>query len=87
MDALGPKLGSADYKPVVDDIRKKLHSFTRAAEEFEPQPQRQTPRLLRVIVTRDDQKRERLKADGNGDVGFLRWECVEQMFPDIVWDT
>jgi len=72
VDALGPKLGSADYKPVVNDIRQQLRSSTRAAEKSESQPQRQTPRFLRIIATRDDQKRERLKADGNGDVGFLR---------------
>jgi len=34
MDALGPKLGSADYQLVADDIRKKLRSSTRAAEKF-----------------------------------------------------
>ena len=87
MDALGPKLGFADYQPVVDDIRKKLRSSTRAAKKFGSQLQRQTARSPRIIATRDDQKREWLKTDGNGDVGFLRWECVEQMFPDVVWDT
>ena len=79
-------LGSeADYKPLVNDIHQKLTSFTRAAEKFESQPQRQTPRFLRVIATRGDQKRGRLKADGNGDV--QGWECVEQIFPDVVWGT
>jgi hypothetical protein len=84
VDALGPKLGSADYEPEVNAIRQKLRSFSKAPEE---QSRRPTPRFLRIIATRDDKKRERLNAEKSGDVGFLRWECVDKIFPDVVWDT
>ena len=83
MDALGLKLGS-DYEPEVNAIRQKLRSSTKASEERSRRP---TPRFLRIIATRDDQKKERLNAEKSGDVGFLRWECVDEMFPDVVWDT
>jgi hypothetical protein len=84
VDALGPKLGSADYKPEVNAICQKLRSFSKAPEERSRRP---TPRFLRIIATHDDKKKERLNAEKSGDVGFLRWECVEKMFPDVVWNT
>ena len=84
MDALGPKLGSADYRPVVNAISGKLRSFSKAPEGG---PRRPTPRFLRIIATRDDKKREGLNAEKTADVGFLRWECVDRMFPNVVWDT
>lgn len=84
MDALCPKLGSADYKPEVNAIHQKLGGYSKAPEEWS---QRSTPRFLRIVATRDDQEKERLNAEKSGDVGFLRWECVEKMSPDVVWNT
>ena len=84
MDALGPKLGSADYEPEINTIRQKLCSYSKAAEEWS---RRSTPRFLRIIATRDDNERERLNPEKSGDMGFLRWEHVDQMFPDVVCDT
>ncbi len=87
VNALDPKLGSAEYKPSVDSLCKKLCSSTRTDQKFESQPQRQTPRYLRILATPDVQKGGMFKADPKGDVGVLRWEYVKQLFKNVMWDS
>jgi hypothetical protein len=72
--ALDSLLGSAVSKPFVDQLR----SPTSSDQTFASQPQRQTPRYLRVIASPEDERRQRLKAECKGDVGVLRWECMQQ---------
>jgi len=86
MAALVPKVGSAEYEPLVEGIRKKLCSSTKTDQKFVSQSQRSTPRYLRIIATRDAKRAASFKADSKGDVGVLRWECVDQLFEDVMWD-
>lgn len=85
------KLGPAEYNPLVSDqqLHPKTRSVTRQTEESASQPQRLTPKYLRIIATPNDHQREQLKAEwkGHSDVGVLRSECVEQYFPNVVWTT
>ena len=67
-------LGSAVSKSFVDKLRSSISSD----QTFASQPQRKTPRYLRVMVTPNDGQSQRLKAEWKGDVGVLRWECVQQ---------
>jgi hypothetical protein len=58
--------------------RSKLHSSTKQKLPF--QPQRQTPRFLRIIVAADDddgKQRHRLTVE-TGDVVMLKWDVVKQ---------
>jgi hypothetical protein len=87
MDALDVKLGPAEYEPSVSDQHPMTHSVTTRVEKSASQPQRLTPKYLRMIATPDDHQRERLKAEWKGDVGVLRSECVEWYFPKVVWTT
>ena len=87
LGALVPKVGSAEYKPLVDGIRKKLCSSTNTDNKFVSQSQRSTPRYLRIIATRDAKRAASFKADSKGDLGVLRWECVDQLFEDVMWDS
>jgi len=87
MKALDLKLGSPEYEPLVDNFCQRLRSFTKINEKLVSQPQRQTPRYLRIIATRDKQCAEQFKADSTGAVGVLRWELVEQLFGDVMWDS
>ena len=66
-------LGSAVSKPFVD----KLSSSISSDQTFASQPERKTPRYLRVIAASDDEQSQRLKAEWKADVGVLRWECVQ----------
>lgn len=87
LGALVPNIGSAEYKPLVDDIRKKLRSSTNTDNKFVSQSQRSTPRYLRIIATCDDKWIKLFKADSKGEVGVLRWQCVKQNFGDVMWDS
>jgi hypothetical protein len=87
MTALLPVLGSAECKPVVEGIRNKLRSSTKLDQKFAPQPQRSTPRFLRIIATRDKTRGISFKAGSKGDVGVLRWELVTDRFGDVMWDS
>ena len=68
-------LGSAEYKPVVDEYRQKLRSSTAFNQRFASQPTRKTPKYLRIIATKE--AHQRWKSECKGDVGVLRWELVE----------
>lgn len=83
MAALIPTVGLAEYKPLIADIR----SATKTDDQFASQLQRSTPRYLRIIATRDKKRAESFKADSKGDVGVLRWERVDQLFGDVMWDS
>jgi len=87
MAALVPKVGLAEYKPLIEGICKKLRSSPKKDHKFASQSQRSTPRYLRIIATRDKKWAELFKADSKGDVGVLRWEHVDQRFGDIMWDS
>jgi hypothetical protein len=80
MDVLKSMLGSAEYRPLVDDYRKKLGSSTAFDQRLASEPPRKTPKYLRIIATRDDERGQRLKAEWKGDVGVLRSDAVEQYF-------
>jgi len=69
-------LGPAEYNPVVDDFRKKLHSSTALNQRFASQPSQKTPKYLRIIATKE--AHEQWKSECKGDVGVLRWELVQQ---------
>jgi hypothetical protein len=84
MAALIPKVGLAEYKPLIEGICTKLRSTTKALAS---QLHRPTPRYLRIIATRDNKRVESFKADEKGDVGVLRWELIEQLFGDVMWDS
>ena len=77
-DVLELMLGLAEYKLLLDQLRKTLRSSTKFDQQFASQPPRQTPKYLRIIATRDDEQEKRLKAEWKGDVGVLQWEGVEQ---------
>lgn len=83
MTVLESMLGSAESKPLIDDYRQKLRSSTASSQKFASQPQRQTPRYLRIIATRDDNQKQRLKAEWKGDVGVMRWESVERYLGSV----
>ncbi|KAF8351495.1 hypothetical protein F5887DRAFT_211424 [Amanita rubescens] len=75
MDAMQSMLGYAEYKPVIEEYRKKLRSTTALNERFESQPSRKTPKYLRIIATR--QAHRRWESECSGDVGVLRYNLVE----------
>jgi len=85
--AFDAKLGLEEYQPSVSDQHPQTRSVTKKAEESASQPQRLTPKFLRIIATPNDHQRERLKAECKGDVGVLRSECVKLYFPNVVWTT
>jgi len=86
MAALEPLVGTAEFKPLVEGVRKKLRSSTIADQEFANKPTRLTPRFLRIIATRDENRLALFKAaDPNG--GVLKWCHVERLFGDVVWDS
>ena len=87
MTALLPLLGPAEYKPVVEAIHEKLRSSTKLDQKIASQSQRSTPRLLRIIATRDKTRGVSFKADSKGDVGVLRSELVTDRFGDVIWDS
>jgi hypothetical protein len=82
MDVLGLMLGSAEYKPIVDEYRMKLRSSTALNQQFASQPLRKTPKYLRIIATK--QAHQRWESECKGDVGVLRWELVEQYLGSTV---
>lgn len=53
MDVLELMLGSAEYKPVVDEYRKKLRSSTALNQQFASQPPRKTSKYLCIIATKE----------------------------------
>ena len=85
--ALDVKLGPEEYRPSVSDQYPKTRSVIKRVEESASQPQRLTPKYLRIIATPNDHQRDRLKAERKGDAGVLRWECVDLYFPNVVWAT
>ena len=87
MSALDVKLGPDEYEPLVSDRHPITRSVTKRVEESASQPQRLTPKYLRIIATPNDHQKDRLKAEWEGDVGVLRSECVKKYFPDVVWTT
>jgi hypothetical protein len=87
MGALIPKVGQAEYKPLIEGIRKKLRSNTETNHQFASQLQRATPRFLRIIATRDTRRIQSFKADSKGSVGVLRWNRIDQLFGDVMWDS
>ena len=87
MSALDVKLGPDEYEHSVSDRHPITRSVTKRVEGSASQPQRLTPKYLRIIATPNDHQKDRLKAEWKGDVGVLRSECVEQYFPHVVWTT
>jgi hypothetical protein len=87
LSALDAKLGPNEYEPSVSDQRPITRSITKKVENSASQPQRLTPRYLRVIATPNDHQKDRLEAEWKGDVGVLRSVCVERYFPNVVWTT
>ncbi len=77
--ALIPKVGLAEYKPLIEGIRQKLRSATTTDHQFASQLQRSTPRYLRIIATRDTKRAESFKADSKGDgsglISFSKMLC------------
>jgi hypothetical protein len=67
-------LGPGVYNPEVDEYCKKLRSATQAHGH---EPQRGTPRFLRVICNPDDQQPAPLGRDEK-DVVVMRREVMEQ---------
>ena len=70
-------LGPEVYGPAVEK-HYHLRSYISSGQTSPSQPSRQTPRYLRIIATPDNEKNQRLIAEQEGDVGILRWDCVEQ---------
>jgi len=87
MSALDVKLGPEEYEPSVSDQRPITRSITKRVEELASQPQRLTPKYLRIIATLNDHQKDRLKAEWKGDVGVLRSECLDKYFPNVLWTT
>src|ERR1700737_991858 len=76
MDVLELMLGSAEYKPVVDEYRNKLRSSTALNQQFASQPPRKTSKYLCIIATKE--AHQLWESGGESDVEVLRWELVEQ---------
>ena len=76
-NALDSMLGPGEYKPVVEK-RYCLRSSTLSYQTLASQLPRQTPRYLQIIATPDDEQNDRLKAEQKGNVGALRWDCMEE---------
>jgi hypothetical protein len=75
VDVLELMLGSAEYKPMVDEYREKLRSSITLNQQFVSQLARKTPKYLHIIATKD--AHQRWKSECKGDVGVLRWDLVE----------
>jgi len=69
------ELGLDEYKPVVDEP----YHLRSSTSSNQTESRRQTTRYLHIIATPDDKQNLRLKAERKGDLGILRWECVEQL--------
>ena len=85
--SLDVKLGPEEYQPSVSDQHPETCNVVKRAEESATQPQRLTPKYLRILATPNDHQREQLKAEWKGDVGVLRSDCVNLYFPNVVWTT
>ena len=72
MDAMQSMLGGAEYKPMIDEYRKKLRS---AGQQLESQPSRQTPKYLGIIATQNAHRQWESECLGN--VAVLRYNLVE----------
>ena len=83
MSALDVRLGPAEYKPLVGDYHKKTRSSILLDKKFASLQQQPMPRCLRIIATLDDDQGECLKEERKGDIGILRWDCVEQYLGSI----
>lgn len=81
-DVLESILGSAEYKPVFDEYRKKLRSSTVLDQQFASQPPRKTPKYLRIIATQE--AHQRWASECKGDVVVLRWGLVEEYLGSMV---
>jgi hypothetical protein len=68
-------VGLDEYKPAVE----KHYRLRSSTSSDQTESRRQTPRYLRIIATPDDKQNLRLKAERQGDLGILRWACVEQL--------
>jgi hypothetical protein len=78
LDLLKMLVGPEVYPPVADGYRSKLRSATQAKKDADSQPQRKTPRYLRVIASPDDTQRRRLETGYPGDVAMLRWDVMKE---------
>ena len=54
--------------------------MTKLEKTFANKSQRKTPRMLRIIAALDDKQDKRLKEVETGDLGVLRWDCIEAYF-------
>jgi len=66
---LGPKI----FEPI-EGFCSKLRS---AKQDPNPQPNRTTPRYLRVVASPDDEQEVCSRADPLGDVAMLKWDVVK----------
>jgi len=75
-------LGPEVFTPILaDTYRSKFHSCSTHHQQSTSalHSTRQTPRILRVIATPDDEQQKRLEGEwkGGGDVAFLRWDVMK----------
>ena len=74
LSTLNSMLGPGVYRPVVEK-HYHLHSYTSSGQTSPSQPLRQVPRYLHIIATPDNEHKQCLKAEQEGDVGSLQWDC------------
>ena len=91
-NTLDSMLGPGEYKPVVEKHYCLRSSSALSSQTLVSKPPRQTPRYLQIIATPDasDEQNHRLKAEQKGDVGVLRWDCMEEyvgLTINVVGDT
>ncbi len=73
-------LGSEVYIPIANLYHEKLRSQTKAQQQPDSYPTRQTPRFLGIIATPDDEQKKRQAGERKGDsteVAVLRWDVVK----------
>ena len=80
-------LGAAEYKPAVPEPKMKLCSTTTLEKTFANKSQRKTPKILRIIATVDDKQDNRLREAEGGDLGVLRWDCMQEYLGSTVHDA